>query len=47
LVEPKLFTEDGNGVSCRNAGKPVYDAAVCLRKFHWIPSPRKLQDLNF
>jgi hypothetical protein len=29
------------------SGKPLHlDAAVCLRKFHWILLLRKLQDLH-
>jgi len=29
-----------------SVGKPSHlSAAVCPRTFHWIPSPRKLQDL--
>jgi len=31
----QLYPEDGDGVSCRNVGKPShFDAAVCHRKFH-------------
>ena len=46
LVDPKLLTEDEDEVSPQNFGKPSHlDAAVCPRKFLWILSPRKLQDL--
>jgi len=37
---------DGDEVISRNVGKPLHlDAVVCPRKFYWILSPRKLQDL--
>lgn len=37
---------DGDGVRSRNVGKPSHlDKAVCSRKFHWILSPQKLEDL--
>jgi len=35
-----------DGVSSRNVGKLSHrDAALCQRKFYWIPLLRKLQDL--
>jgi hypothetical protein len=46
LVPP---TQPGNGdeVSTRNIGKPSHpDAVVCPRKYPWILSPRKLQDIK-
>jgi len=40
--------EVGSEVSSRKIGKPSHsDAAVCPGKFHWILSPRKLQDLHY
>ena len=42
--KPPADPEDGNGVRSRNVGKPSHpDAAVCLRIFHWILSPRMPQ----
>ena len=39
--------EYGDRVSSWNVGKPLHlDAAVCLRKFHWILLLQNLQDLN-
>jgi len=37
--------EDGGRVTSRSVGKPLHlDVTVCPSKFHWILSPRKLQD---
>jgi hypothetical protein len=46
--QPPAQPEDGDEVSLQNIGKPSHlDATVCLRKFRWILSPRKLQDLDW
>jgi hypothetical protein len=46
-TKPPAYTEDGNGFSSRNVGKPSHpDAAVCPIKFQWILSPREFQNVN-
>jgi hypothetical protein len=47
-TKPTAHPEDGDGVSSRIVEKPSHlDAAVCLRKLHWILSPRKVQDWHY
>jgi hypothetical protein len=47
-TKPPTHPEDGERNSTCNVGKTWHpDAAVCLRKFHWILSPRKLRDLHY
>ena len=43
-----FIKKNGDGVNSQNFRKPSHlDAAVCLRKFHWILSLWKLQDLYY
>jgi hypothetical protein len=36
-TKPPAHPEDGDGNNSRNVVKPSHlEAAVCLRKFHWI-----------
>ena len=45
LPPSSAHPEDGDRVMFRKVGKPSHlDAAVCPTNFHWILSPRKLQD---
>ena len=46
-TKPPVHPKDGDGVRSRNVGKSSNpDTAVCPRKFNWILSPRKLNQLR-
>jgi len=48
ITKPPAHPEDTDGVASRKVWKTWHpDAAFCQRKFHWILSPRKLQDLHY
>ena len=45
LPPSSAHPEVGGRVASRSVAKPLHlEATVCLSKFHWILSPRKLQD---
>jgi len=45
-TKPPAHPEDGDGVTCRNVGKPHFDPAVFPRKFHWTYWWCSLQSVN-